>query len=134
MMQRDPNFFAITDHLKTPFVIFNLDEIERNYNSLSAALPRVKIHYAVKCNPEPRVLQFLYQLGAGFEIASLNELENLLALQVPPEQIICMHPIKSPEFLTCLHHHGVRIMAVDSYEEVDKIATYAPNSQLVVRL
>ncbi len=41
-------------------------------------MPRVRPHYAVKANPDRRVLKVLMQEGAGFEIASIAELDLLL--------------------------------------------------------
>ena len=40
-------------------------------------MPRVRPHYAVKANPDPRVLKVLIQEGCGFEIASIAELDLL---------------------------------------------------------
>jgi ornithine decarboxylase len=46
----------------------------------------------VKANPDPRVLKVLIQEGAGFEIASIAELDILLGLGVPPAEIFYSNP------------------------------------------
>jgi ornithine decarboxylase len=127
-------FFQATDPLQTPFIIYDLDRIRHNYAAMSGAFSGVDIHYSVKCNAEDRVLALMHELGAGYEVASQQEAELLIQAGVAPDTIICMHPIKSPEFLTYLHAHHIRTMAVDCFEEVEKIARFAPESRLVVRV
>lgn len=133
-MQHDPHFFSLTADLPTPCVIFDLEHVRRSYHEIAQAFPGVSVYYAMKANAEPRILSLLGDLGAGYEIASKAEAELLVGLNIAPERIICMHPIKSPEFLRYLAAHHIRVMAVDSPEEVEKIARYAPDAQLVLRL
>lgn len=128
------DFRQKTRKLKTPFEVYDLDQVRANYEEIGCAFPAVDIHYAMKCNPHPRITRYLASLGAGFEVASLAETRQLIRQGVLPERIVCMHPIKSPEFLKYLHKQKIQVMAVDSYEEVDKIARYAPDAKLVVRL
>ncbi|MBE9168286.1 AMP-binding protein [Pleurocapsales cyanobacterium LEGE 06147] len=127
-------FFRKTRSLKTPFIIYNLEELDKSYQAIQQALPSVKIYYSVKCNPIERIIERLKNKGSGFEIASLAEAEQLFRQNIKPSEIVCLHPIKSPDFIQYLHHHQIEILAVDSYEEVDKIATFAPESKIVVRI
>jgi ornithine decarboxylase len=131
---REVEFFRTTRPLKTPFIIYNLEELDKSYQTIQQALPSVKIYYSVKCNPHERIIERLKNQGSGFEIASLAEAEQLFKQNVNPSEIICLHPIKSPDFIQYLHHHQLDILAVDSYEEVDKIAALAPGSKIVVRV
>ena len=41
-------------------------------------------------------MAMLAALGAGFDCASPNEIDAVLALGVLPERIIYAHPVKSP--------------------------------------
>ena len=52
------------------------------------------VHAAMKCNNDPAVLSVLYQLGAGFDCASKEEIRTILDLGVPPERIIYANPAK----------------------------------------
>jgi ornithine decarboxylase len=131
---REVEFFRKTRPLKTPFIIYNLEELDKSYQTIQQALPSVKIYYSVKCNPAERIIERLKNQGSGFEIASLAEAEQLFKQNINPSEIICLHPIKSPDFIQYLHHHQLDIVAVDSYEEVDKIAALAPGSKIVVRV
>lgn len=100
---------------------------------LRAALRGVELFYAVKCNPHPRLLRELAALGVGFEVASAAELHAATDL-VPADRVMCLHPIKSPAFVRELHARGVRVLAVDCREELDKVAALAPGAQVLVRV
>src|SRR5262245_52060626 len=72
---------------KKPVLLVDLDIVRAKARRFRAALPRVRPHFAVKANPDPRVLKILIQEGAGFEIASIAELDLLLSLGVPVAEI-----------------------------------------------
>lgn len=94
--------------------------------------------YAVKCNPEPRVLAALWRGGVrAFDCASPAEIA--LVRQVLPEATIhYMHPIKARSAIRAAwHQHGVRDFAIDSAAELDKILSETGPSDdlgLIVRL
>lgn len=78
--------------------------------------------YAVKANPSPWLLKALYRAGVTrFEVASLAE-ARLIHDLFPSADIAFMNPIKSGEAIkTAYQDLGVRIFALDSQEELDKI-------------
>jgi len=133
-MELNSKFFRLTRHLDTPFIVYDLQKIKENYRNVARAFPKVAIHFVMKSNAHPTILQTLHRMEAGFEVASIFETEQLVKLRVAPNKIVCLHPIKSPQFLTYMHKHTIDVMAVDSYEEVDKIARFAPNAKLVIRV
>ncbi len=126
--------FERVRHLATPLLLIDLQQIEENIGRIRRALPGLKVFYAMKCNPDPRVLAVLAKLEVGFEVASLREVEMLLQIGVSPEKILCLHPIKSPGFINYLHRHHIDVLAADSRYELEKIAQYAPGSRVVIRV
>src|SRR5262245_3771679 len=80
-----------------PFLILDTAIVRSKVRRFRAAMPRVRPHYAVKANPDRRVLKVLVQEGAGFEIASTAELDLLLPLGVPAAEIFFSNPMKSRE-------------------------------------
>ena len=78
--------------------------------------------YAVKCNPEPRVLRALRAGGVRhFDCASLVEVALVRKL-LPGADIHFMHPVKSrPAIHDAFHRYGVRDFAFDSADELAKI-------------
>jgi ornithine decarboxylase len=78
--------------------------------------------YAVKCNPEPRVLRALWAGGVRhFDCASLGEV-GLVRKLLPAAGIHFMHPVKSrPAIHEAFHRYGVTDFALDSADELAKI-------------
>ncbi len=80
------------------------------------------VSYAVKANPEARVLQTLVQSGLEhFDVASLEEIRNVLTL-CPGAKLHYNNPIKASEAIAeAYQRHGVRSFAVDEQSELEKI-------------
>ncbi len=80
------------------------------------------ILYAVKCNPEPRVLRALWAGGVRhFDCASLAEV-GLVRKLLPAAEVHFMHPVKSrPAIREAFHRYGVTDFALDSADELAKI-------------
>ena len=123
-----------TRDFSTPFVLLDLQQMEHDVAALRRSLPNVEVWYAMKCNPHPQIIDTLTRLGVGFEAASTGEMGQLLDAGVSAAQIMCLHPIKSPAFLRAMHLVDVNVLAIDSQDEVDKIARFAPGSRVVARV
>ena len=78
--------------------------------------------YAVKCNPEARVLRALWVGGVRhFDCASLGEVRLVRKLLTAAE-IHFMHPVKArPAIHDAFHRYGVTDFALDSADELAKI-------------
>src|SRR5437763_4141497 len=74
-----------------PFLIVDTAIVRGKVRRFRAAMPRVRPHYAVKANPDRRVIKVLIQEGGGFEIASTAELDLLMALGVPGAEVFYSH-------------------------------------------
>src|ERR1041384_1984614 len=88
---------AASQKYTRPFLIVDTAIVRGKVRRFRAAMPRVRPHYAVKANPDRRVIKVLAQEGAGFEIASTAELDLLLALGIPAAEIFYSNPVKSRE-------------------------------------
>jgi ornithine decarboxylase len=78
--------------------------------------------YAVKCNPEPRLLRALWAGGVRhFDCASLPEVALVRKL-LPAAEVHFMHPVKSrPAIRDAFDVYGVTDFAFDSADELAKI-------------
>ncbi len=78
--------------------------------------------YAVKCNPEPRVLRAVWAGGVRhFDCASLPEIALVRRL-LPGAEVHFMHPVKArPAIHAAFHRYGVTDFAFDSADELEKI-------------
>lgn len=96
------------------------------------------VMFAVKTNPDKRVLGYLYRAGVRhFDVASLAEIK-LVADNVPDAQMYFMHPVKSREAIRAAYFtHNIRDFSLDSHEELAKILEVTENAtdlNLYVRL
>jgi len=116
------------------FFVADLGEISRQHNQFKSLMSRVEPFYAVKCNPDKRILQRLARLGANFDCASQAEIGMVLDLGVDPSRIIYANPCKQASHLRYAYEHGVRMMTFDNVDELHKIKQYAPSAQMVIRI
>ena len=126
--------FISTSPYKKPLLLIRSDQIRANAQRFMAAMPGVHPHFAVKSNPDKRVLKTLYDEGVSFEIASLAELQLLLDLGVSGHEIFYSNPIKSETYLRESAEYGVQWYAVDSIAEVQKIHHIQPYASLYLRI
>jgi len=118
----------------TPYLLCDLSVIDRKVARLRAALPGVVPYYAMKANPDPRVLEHVKALGVRFEIASIHELDRLEALGVDPSGVIFSNPIKPDWAIASAWGRGVPTMVVDDLDEVEKVAKVSSDIRLCLRL
>ena len=117
-----------------PFLILDNAIVREKLRRFRGAMPRVRPHYAVKANPDRRVLKALMQEGAGFEIASTAELDLLLALGVPAAEVFFSNPMRSREADTTAAAKGVRWFVVDSIDELRRVHSVDPAAQMYLRI
>jgi ornithine decarboxylase len=127
----------------TPLVVVDHKVLRENYDQFRKYLPRVQVYYAVKANSDPAIVQTFYDAGASFDVASMAEFlgvhEKIKHLPAKERQdfiwdrIIYANPIKAIETLERLDRYKP-LVTYDNYEEVTKIARYAPHAGLVLRL
>ena len=92
------------------------------------------VFYAVKANPDPQIVRIIDDTGMGFEISATGELDLLLGIGIDAGKIITSNPIKAPDFVEKMYRFGVRRFVFDSVTEAEKIARWAPGSDVMVRL
>jgi ornithine decarboxylase len=117
-----------------PCLVLDLDIVRDNYQGFARALPDTKVFYAVKANPAPEILSLLTQLGACFDVASVNETEAVLAAGTTPDRISYGNTIKKESEIAAAFRLGVTTFAVDCEAEVEKVARAAPGSRVICRI
>mgnify|MGYP001667877358 FL=1 len=127
-------FLKFSEGLETPFVVVNLDVVKRNYLALKKNFPFADVYYAVKANPQDKIISMLAELGAHFDIASRYELNQVLRLGVAPERLSYGNTIKKERDVEYFYEKGVRLFATDSKEDLKTIAEKAPGSKVYVRI
>ena len=117
-----------------PFLILDAAIVRGKVRRFRAAMPRVRPHYAVKANPDRRVLKTLVQEGCGFEIASIAELDLLLGLGVPAAEVFYSNPVRSRESIAYAAGKGVEWFVVDSADELRRVHEIKPDARQYLRI
>ncbi|MQA64666.1 MAG: ornithine decarboxylase [Alphaproteobacteria bacterium] len=117
-----------------PCLVVDLDVVRRNYETFTRTLPETNIFYAVKANPAPEILRLLVELGSSFDTASVAEIQMALDAGATPDRISYGNTIKKERDIARAFEFGVRLFAVDSVAEVEKIARAAPGSRVFCRV
>ena len=112
----------------------DLKKVEEKYDELLDSLPCAKIYYAVKANPLEQVLRMLVQKGSCFDIASIYELDHILALGASPDRISYGNTIKKARNIAYAYSKGVRLFATDSESDLRKLAKNAPGARVFFRI
>ncbi len=107
---------------QTPFYAYDRSALRGRVAHLRSALPpQVKLHYAMKANPMPAVVQFMAGLVDGIDVASAGELKVALDAGADPAEISFAGPGKrDPELLQAVAS-GV-LVNVESMRELPVLA------------
>ncbi len=117
-----------------PCLVVDLNVIRDNYAAFDRAMPGTRIFYAVKANPAPEILSLLSSMGSNFDTASVVEIEMALAAGASADRISFGNTIKKERDIAKAHAYGVTLYAVDSVEEVEKVARAAPGAKVFCRI
>ena len=118
----------------SPLLILDCDQLVKQYNALSAALPGITLYYAIKALPHPAAIQTLDALGAGFDIASSGEIELLRGQRTRARHTIHTHPIKRDTDIRDALRFGCTTFVVDNVWELEKFVNYRHRVGLLVRV
>jgi len=125
---------AASQKYTRPFLILDTAIVRGKVRRFRATMPRVRPHYAVKANPDRRVLKVLVQEGCGFEIASTAELDVLLALGVPAAEVFFSNPVKARDAIAYAAAKGVEWFAIDSADELRRVHAVKPDARQYLRI
>jgi ornithine decarboxylase len=117
-----------------PFLILDTALVREKARRFRAAMPRVRPHYAVKANPDRRVLKALGQEGCGFEIASTAELDLLISLGVAAAEVFYSNPVKSRDSIAYAAARGVEWFVVDSVDELRRVFETKADAKIYLRI
>jgi diaminopimelate decarboxylase len=107
---------------QTPFYVYSRQALTQRVMDLRNAMPaNLKIHYAMKANPMPAVVQHMASLVDGFDLASAGEMKVALDTTMPAKHISFAGPGKRPQELRQAIAAGVTINA-ESMQELTTIA------------
>ena len=104
--------------LPTPFYLYSkgrLREATASYRGLFPA--QARLFYSLKANPQAALVQQLFRLGVGAEIASEGEWQTCTTAGVSAPHIVVGGVSKSEEFLSSVCRSGPAAVVLDSITE-----------------
>lgn len=119
-----------------PAYLYDRALIQERITTLKTALPDcVSLHYAIKANPMPAVVDLVSGLVNGLDIASARELEVALSTACAPEDMSFAGPGKKPAELQAAIAAGVTIN-VESPLELERIGKLSgePRARVALRV
>lgn len=105
--------------------IYDLAGIQEQVRAMLQTMPEhTQLFYAIKANPDPRIIEALLPLVKGFEVASIGELMKMRAVsrEVP---ILFGGPGKKESELRLAIEHNVSYIHVESLLELRRIIAIA---------
>lgn len=119
---------------QTPFYAYSRELLRARVTELRRALPsQVKLHYAMKANPMPAVVQFMATLVDGIDVASAGELRIALDAGADPAEISFAGPGKRDPELRQSVAAGV-LVNVESMRELPLLAAASQDLGLPARV
>jgi diaminopimelate decarboxylase len=118
----------------TPFYAYDRALITARVATVRAALPdEIRLHYSIKANPMPAVVQHMAGLADGLDVASAGELKTALDTGFDPAHISFAGPGKATAELRRAVAAGVCINA-ESSAEIARIAAEAESLGIAPRV
>ncbi len=119
---------------QTPFFAYDRASITQRIERLRRTLPEnVHLHYAIKANPMPAVVQHVAPLVDGFDVASASELRVALDTPMPVERISFAGPGKTTAELEQSVAAG-NVINLESMAELQEVAAIADRTTLQPRV
>ncbi|MBA2659908.1 MAG: pyridoxal-dependent decarboxylase, exosortase A system-associated [Nitrosospira sp.] len=107
---------------RTPFYAYDRQKITERVAFLRQHLPdEVHLHYAMKANPMPAVVQHMASLVDGIDVASVGEMRVALDTPMPSGLISFAGPGKGEDELSCAIAAGI-VLNMESEQEMERIA------------
>jgi len=119
---------------QTPFYAYDRRLLDERVALLRRTLPSaIELHYAIKANPMPAVVQHMAGLVDGLDIASLGELKVALDTGMDPGRISFAGPGKRPPELAAAIAAGITLN-LESFNETETVARLSQEQRQPARV
>jgi diaminopimelate decarboxylase len=119
---------------ETPLFVYDATMIRQRVAALRAAMPAdLGLHYAVKANPFPQLLDLMATLVDGFDIASSGELALALESGMSGDRVSFAGPGKTDRELEAALHAGITLN-LESEGEATRVLAIADRKSIRPRL
>jgi diaminopimelate decarboxylase len=124
----------LVERFGTPLIVLDRATFENRARSFAAALPPDQVLYAGKSFICVAVCRLIDELGLSLDVCTGGELATAKAASFPAERILFHGNNKSEDELEFARDYGVGRIAVDSFDEIERIAKVGMKTKLLVRV
>lgn len=127
---------TIAKEYGTPCYVYSRTAIENNWRSFDEGFGSYphRICYAVKACSNIAILNVLAQLGSGFDIVSLGELERVLAAGGDPKKVVFSGVGKTAEEISRALVLGVFCFDIESTAELERLHQIAKKKNIIANI
>lgn len=119
----------------TPYYIYNREILQRTLHAINAARDeRQHVHYAIKANANPLVLDHIRQAGLGVDCVSGGEVQRAIEVGFDPAQIVFAGVGKADWEIRLALKAGIGCFNVESMPELEVINELAMEAGVVARV
>jgi len=119
---------------QTPFYAYDRSVISQKISQFRSAMPNdLKLHYAMKANPMPALVDFIAHQVDGLDVASGKELNVALNSGMPSQKISFAGPGKQIKELEMAVASEVTIN-IESFTELDRITQISEQTGIKARV
>ena len=122
-----PKTLAVFQGLKTPFYYYDLSILERTLQEIQRCIKSspFHVHYAIKANANPRVLEMVKKYKFGIDCVSGNEIKKAIELGFDPSEIAFAGVGKTNDEVNLGLEHQIFTFNVESLAELEVIDQFA---------
>ncbi|MDE5607620.1 MAG: diaminopimelate decarboxylase [Muribaculaceae bacterium] len=127
----------LLDRIPTPVYFYDLDLLEATLKALTEAAgtdQRFRVHYAIKANPRPQLLDIIKSYGLGADCVSGNEVTAAIEAGFEPGKIFFAGVGKTDEEILTALHAGIGCFNVESEQELYVIDDFAREEMMTANI
>ncbi|MGL5481599.1 MAG: type III PLP-dependent enzyme, partial [Aeromonas veronii] len=128
------DYRQLVEQFGSPLLLLDKAAVRKQYRALAAALPDVRLHYALKPLPHEAVVSVLKEEGACFDLATNGEVDLVRSQGVRPGRCIHTHPIKRDSDIRYALEFGCTVFVYDNPLELEKFIPYKDEVKLLLRV
>jgi len=120
-------FAAILKEKETPFYFYDIELLRQTLETVTTAAKKYNyaVHYAIKANNDPHIIQIIKEYGIGVDCASGNEVRCAIEAGFDPKTIVYAGVGKKDKEIKYAIEQGIFSINCESLEElwvIDKFA------------
>tara|TARA_Y100000768_G_scaffold382470_1_gene362869 strand:+ start:579 stop:1730 length:1152 start_codon:yes stop_codon:yes gene_type:complete len=109
-------------NLSTPFYYYDISILEKNLKLLSDCLEDFnKVHFSVKSNTNPKLLNLIKSYGLGIDAVSSNEIKHCLELGFDSKDVVFAGVGKSDQEIEYAIKNNISYFNAESIQEIEVI-------------